>query len=216
MVNGADGMTYALRRVDKLRTTPEIASAVVAAWETVTHPGIVALRSAFVNYGGAWGAKLCRDSMRLAHGIVTRTALFFLHDYCPGAQTLAQRYFGTPAAPMPPLPEPLVWNIVVQVAAALRAIHMHGLACRVMSARRILVTGHHRCGACAGTAMHACAALIAVQCRVRINAVGVMDMLQFESKKSVAELQVRAPRGLALRPLTARAHSAKTWWHLGT
>lgn len=70
-------------------------------------------------------------------------ALFFAHDYCPGAQTLADKYLRSRG---PPLPEGRLWSIIVQVASALRSVHSHRMAARVVSAQRILVTGFHRCG----------------------------------------------------------------------
>lgn len=55
VVSHRDGLTYALRRVDKLRTTPEIASQVRDMWARVPHPNIVVLRDAFLHTGGAHG-----------------------------------------------------------------------------------------------------------------------------------------------------------------
>ena len=42
------------------------------------------------------------------------------------------------------LPESLIWSYVVQLSAALRTIHAHGLACRVMDPSKILLTDKSR------------------------------------------------------------------------
>ena len=39
------------------------------------------------------------------------------------------------------LSESLIWSYVVQLSSALRTIHAHGLACRVMDPTKIIVTG---------------------------------------------------------------------------
>lgn len=58
------------------------------------------------------------------------------------------------------LPESLIWRYVVQLTSALRCIHAAGLACRVMDPTKILVTD---------------------QSRIRINGVGVFDVLGYDS-----------------------------------
>ena len=42
------------------------------------------------------------------------------------------------------LPEPLIWNYVIQLTSALRYIHAAGLACRTLDPTKILVIGKHR------------------------------------------------------------------------
>merc|ERR1740130_44109 len=70
VVRQSDGIVFALRRVDKIRTTPQITQVVTKAWERVHNVGIVPLREIFVQSG----------------------ALFFLHDFMPGAKTVKERY----------------------------------------------------------------------------------------------------------------------------
>ena len=55
-----------------------------------------------------------------------------------------------------------------QLAVGLRAVHVSGLSFRGVLAGRVLVTGHNR---------------------VRFGSVGVLDVLEVESKKSLADLQ---------------------------
>ena len=44
----------------------------------------------------------------------------------------------------PGLKEPIIWNFVIQLASAVRAVHNAGLACRVIHPSKILVTGKSR------------------------------------------------------------------------
>jgi len=143
VVSEEDGMCYALRRIDNARTTHKIVLHALQKWSAVHSAGVIKLRTAFTQ----------------------SSALFFLRDYHPGSETLQQRYLDKHGAW---LPEPLIWSYVCQLVSALLAIHSTGIACRCVSASRILVTGHRR---------------------VRFNDAGVADVLEFESKKTVAELQ---------------------------
>ncbi|KAF7251000.1 PAN2-PAN3 deadenylation complex subunit pan3 [Varanus komodoensis] len=61
------------------------------------------------------------------------------------------------------LPESLIWAYVVQLSSALRTIHTAGLACRVMDPTKILVTG---------------------KTRLRVNCVGVFDVLTFDNSQN--------------------------------
>ena len=98
-------------------------------------------------------------------------ALVFTHDYYAGAQTMQARFFdslpggglefpfkpsgggmmagGTAAAPSSGhtglLKETLIWNFIVQLASAIRAVHNCGLACRVIHPTKLIITGESRC-----------------------------------------------------------------------
>nr|XP_028582233.1 PAN2-PAN3 deadenylation complex subunit PAN3 isoform X2 [Podarcis muralis] len=61
------------------------------------------------------------------------------------------------------LPESLIWAYIVQLSSALRTIHTAGLACRVMDPTKILVTG---------------------KTRLRVNCVGVFDVLTFDNSQN--------------------------------
>uniref|UniRef100_A0A8C7ZM91 PAN2-PAN3 deadenylation complex subunit PAN3 n=1 Tax=Oryzias sinensis TaxID=183150 RepID=A0A8C7ZM91_9TELE len=61
------------------------------------------------------------------------------------------------------LPESLIWAYIVQLSSALRTIHTAGLACRVMDPSKILITG---------------------KTRLRVNCVGVFDVLTFDNTQS--------------------------------
>lgn len=176
-----DGRTYALRRVENVRTNDEIASSAENLWRRIDHPNVLTLHRSFVSHG----------------------ALFFLTDYIPGAQSLKSRYLDTipsipeqnvercsPGSPsssvscpemssnlrrsMVPLPrsilvsESLIWSYICQLVSALYAIHTAGMACRSIDAAHILLAGQNR---------------------IRINGVGIIDVLEYDTKKSAAELQ---------------------------
>ena len=178
----ADGRTYALRRIENVRTTNEIANSAVHLWSRVVHPGVLPLHKAFVSHG----------------------ALFFLYDYIPGAQSLKTRYidvrattsvqqedrstrgcsparhFASPgqrsrsSSPgiairsASPLAERILWTYICQLVSAVYTIHMAGMACRSLDIAHVLLCD---------------------QGRIRINGVGIIDVLEYDTQKSVAELQ---------------------------
>lgn len=73
------------------------------------------------------------------------------------------------------LPEGLIWTYIVQLSSALRAIHTAGLACRVMDPTKILILA---------------------KSRLRVNCVGIFDVLTFDPSQSnplamISHYQVR-------------------------
>ena len=132
----------AMRRFDGVKATREQVDRSMKLWEQAVHPNIIMLH-------GAW---------------IHQRALFFTHEYFPGAQTLHERYLVRRV----PVPETTLWAFVCQLVTTLRAIHALGLACRVMHPLRVLWTSQNR---------------------IRINCVGVIDVLEAESAKSVEEAQ---------------------------
>jgi PAB-dependent poly(A)-specific ribonuclease subunit 3 len=93
-------------------------------------------------------------------------ALFFTHAYNPGAQTLKQRFIDQRGSP---LAETLLWRILIELLVGIRATHSHGVAVRAIGPSRILLVS--------GT-------------RVRINCVGISDVIEFESRRAVSDLQL--------------------------
>eukprot|EP01041_Mallomonas_annulata_P010985 gene10985-22949_t len=93
-------------------------------------------------------------------------AVFFAYAYHPAARTLRQRFIDQRG---PLLSEALLWRIFIQLATGLRFVHSRGLAVRFLSPVHILLTS--------GT-------------RVRFNYAGVSDVLEFESRRSLAEQQM--------------------------
>ncbi|EQC27370.1 hypothetical protein SDRG_14812 [Saprolegnia diclina VS20] len=120
VISETDGRTYALRRVENVRTTPGITQQAVDKWKKVVHANVVPLHRAFVSHG----------------------ALFFLSEYYPTATSLHAKYFGSQASSV--ASEAFLWSLLTQVTGALRAIHRHDMACQAIALRRLLVTGHNR------------------------------------------------------------------------
>lgn len=160
-LNQEDGNLYCLRRFDNVRSVSyKIATAVTERWNQgatlksglapAEHPGVVRFYRCFVS----------------------NRAVFFLHQYVPGARTLSERFTNNRV----PMPEPLLWSCIVQLVAAIRAVHAGNLACRVLQLNHVLCT----------TLMD--------RIRVQINCLGVVDALEFEARKQVGELQLEDMR----------------------
>lgn len=58
------------------------------------------------------------------------------------------------------LAESSLWNYIIQLTGAVRAIHTQGLACRTLEATKIL--------------------LVDSKSRIRINGCGILDVLNFD------------------------------------
>lgn len=133
-----DGQLYCLRRFDNVRSVSHrIAQAVADRWSKIRHPIVIPLERIFLS----------------------QRAVFFVHEYVPGARPLAER-----------LPERWIWSGLVQVVGALRAIHRQGLAARTLD-RHLLTT------------------LDATGLRFRLNCGGVIDTLEFERRVPMEVLQ---------------------------
>ncbi|GAB5566251.1 PAN2-PAN3 deadenylation complex subunit PAN3 isoform X3 [Prionailurus iriomotensis] len=117
-------------------------------------------------------------------------SLVFAYDFHAGGETMMSRHFNDPNAdayftkrkwgqhdgPLPRqhaglLPESLIWAYIVQLSSALRTIHTAGLACRVMDPTKILITG---------------------KTRLRVNCVGVFDVLTFDNSQNNNPLALMA------------------------
>lgn len=102
------------------------------------------------------------------------TSLVLFTDYHPSAKTLAENHLvhtnnqrGRPYG-SPFVPEPTLWSYIVQLASALKTIHSHGLAARTINPTKVLLTGKNR---------------------IRLNGLGIADMLQIEDSKPMEQLQ---------------------------
>ncbi|XP_078459104.1 PAN2-PAN3 deadenylation complex subunit PAN3 isoform X1 [Lampetra planeri] len=163
-VSSKDGMAYCLRRIHGYRLTNTKCMILIDMWKKQQHSNIVALREVFTTK--AFGE----------HSLV------FAHDFHAGAETLMSKHFSDPNAdaffnkrkwgqvngPLPRqhaglLPESLIWAYVVQLSSALRTVHSAGLACRVMHPSKILVGG---------------------KTRLRVNCVGIFDVLTFDGTQA--------------------------------
>uniref|UniRef100_A0AAV2L729 PAN2-PAN3 deadenylation complex subunit PAN3 n=1 Tax=Knipowitschia caucasica TaxID=637954 RepID=A0AAV2L729_KNICA len=163
-VNSKDDLPYCLRRIHGFRLVNTKCMMLVDMWKKIQHSNSVTLREVFTT-------KAFGD-----HSLV------FSYDFHAGAETMYSRHFNDPTAdsfftkrkwgqhePPPPrqhaglLPESLIWAYIVQLSSALRTIHTAGLACRVMDPSKIVITG---------------------KTRLRVNCVGVFDVLTFDSSQT--------------------------------
>jgi PAB-dependent poly(A)-specific ribonuclease subunit 3 len=155
-ISSKDGKTYALRRLENFRLTNETAIRSFQPWKRILNGSVVTIHEAFTTR--AFG-----DS-----------SLIMVTDYHPNAKSIAdehfkpvQRFHGRQATSSH-VPEQTLWGYLVQMASALKAIHGAGLAARLITPSKILLTSKNR---------------------IRLNACGIMDVVQFENTRSVTELQ---------------------------
>ena len=81
------------------------------------------------------------------------------------------------------LPESLIWTYVVQLSSALRTIHTAGLACRVMDPTKIVI--------CAKS-------------RLKVNCVGIFDVLTFDQNNPLAMISHYQVRFCAIQRVFLR------------
>ncbi|KAH6644555.1 PAB-dependent poly(A)-specific ribonuclease subunit PAN3 [Boeremia exigua] len=155
-VSSKDGKTYALRRLENFRLTNETAMRSFQPWKRILNGSVVTTHEAFTTR--AFG-----DS-----------SLIMVSDYHPNAKSLADehfkpvpRYHGRQAASSH-VSEQTLWGYLVQIGSALKAIHGAGLAARLITPSKILLTSKNR---------------------IRLNACGIMDVVQFENVRPIAEAQ---------------------------
>ena len=179
VVSREDGHLYCLRRVDSVRSVShKIAQIVSDRWASaVTMPS----QRAVLDHPGL---------VRFYQCFVANRAVFFIHQYCPGARTLRERFLGD-AMRAAPLSEPMIWSCVTQLVAAIRAVHGGNMACRTLQLNHILCHGESRI-------------------RLRINCLAVVDALEFESRKQVGDLQMEDMRDLGRLILSLASGSEVT------
>ncbi|GLV34006.1 Poly(A) specific ribonuclease subunit PAN3 [Carabus blaptoides fortunei] len=149
------GVRYCLRRVHGFRLQNTKCMLIVDMWKRIHHSNIVQLKEVFTT-------KAFGDN-----------SIIFVYDYHPGSETLLTKHFSQsenlngytdpfssdPNAPRPyshqkntllrqqqsnKLPEPVIWNYIIQLTSALRIIHAAGLACRALDPTKIILTGRSR------------------------------------------------------------------------
>jgi PAB-dependent poly(A)-specific ribonuclease subunit 3 len=156
-VSSKDGKTYALRRLENFRLTSETAIRSAQPWKRILNGSVVTIHEAFTTR--AFG-----DS-----------SLILVTDYHPNSKSLAdehfkpmQRFHGRQPTSSH-VPEQVLWGYITQIASALKAIHGSGLAARLITPSKILLTAKNR---------------------IRLNACAIMDIVQFENARPVSEAQV--------------------------
>ena len=108
------------------------------------------------------------------------SSLIVVTDYHPTAQTLADKYFavgrhgGASRSPQI-IPENELWTYILELASALKAIHEGGSAAQTLMPSKVLVTSKNR---------------------LRLNGCGVLDIVQYEQRRPVTELQRSDLEGL--------------------
>ncbi|KAG9966631.1 PAB-dependent poly(A)-specific ribonuclease subunit pan3, partial [Aureobasidium melanogenum] len=132
--------------------------------------------------------QLCSEAPRSNGNVVTvhdafttrafgDSSLIVVTDYHPLSQTLADKIFTpntrNPGGTLSRSPGSYVtdhelWGYIVQLASALKAIHSIGLAARLMTPQKILITS---------------------KSRLRLNSCGILDITQYEQGRSISELQ---------------------------
>ncbi|XP_060519443.1 PAN2-PAN3 deadenylation complex subunit Pan3 [Cylas formicarius] len=167
------GVHYCLRRIHGFRLQNTKCMALVEMWKKLSHSSIVQLKEVFTT-------KAFGD-----------TSLIFVYYYHPGSETLLTKHF-SPDQPDPftndvstprpysyqknnilrhqqtnKLPEPLIWNYIIQLTSALRLIHSSALACRSLDPTKIIITSKNR---------------------LRLSCLGVMDVLLHDSNSSINHL----------------------------
>ncbi|XP_059105325.1 PAN2-PAN3 deadenylation complex subunit PAN3 isoform X3 [Peromyscus eremicus] len=171
-VNSKDDLPYCLRRIHGFRLVNTKCMVLVDMWKKIQHSNIVTLREVFTTKAFA------------------EPSLVFAYDFHAGGETMMSRHFndsnadayftkrkwGQHDGPLPRqhaglLPESLIWAYIVQLSSALRTIHTAGLACRVMDPTKILITG---------------------KTRLRVNCVGVFDVLTFDNSQNNNPLALMA------------------------
>ncbi len=145
-----------MRRLENFRLTSETAIRSAQPWKRILNGSVVTIHEAFTTR--AFG-----DS-----------SLILVTDYHPNSKSLADEHL----KPMPRfhgrqpasshVPEQVLWGYIVQIASALKAIHGSGLAARLITPSKILLTAKNR---------------------IRLNACSIMDIVQFDNARPVAELQ---------------------------
>ncbi|KAJ5430698.1 Zinc finger CCCH-type [Penicillium cf. griseofulvum] len=125
----------------------------------------------------AW-KRVCNASVVTIHDAFTSrsfqdSSLIFVTDYHPLSKTLADQHLSAatgryPSRPNSPIPEQILWGYMTQIANGLKAIHASGLAARVLEPSKVLITA---------------------KTRIRINACAILDVVQFDTQRTMADLQ---------------------------
>lgn len=101
------------------------------------------------------------------------SSLVFAQDYHPLSKTLAEQHFanaqgGSRFRAPERVQESVLWSYIVQISNALKAIHQANLAARCIDISKIILTDKNR---------------------IRLNACSILDVVQFETRRPIQELQ---------------------------
>jgi PAB-dependent poly(A)-specific ribonuclease subunit 3 len=90
------------------------------------------------------------------------------YDYHPNSVTLEKYHFTLHPTY---ISEEVLWSYTTQLASAIRAIHAAGLACRVVTLSKVILTSKNR---------------------VRISGVAIKDVVAYDSHTKLPHYQVHA------------------------
>ncbi|XP_054159365.1 PAN2-PAN3 deadenylation complex subunit Pan3-like [Oppia nitens] len=177
--NSKTGQLFCLRRLHSFQPNSANAKQMIAAidsWKKLLHSNVVQLRQVFTT-------KAFGDN-----------SLIFVYDYHSMANTMMSHYFhssstssssssmnGYSGSSRPYsqqqsqrklLPEPLIWNFIIQISSALRAIHLAGLSCRALDPTKIIITSGTSSTGSANSQEYP---------RLRLNGCAVFDVLGNDS-----------------------------------
>lgn len=167
-----DGNFYALRRLEGTLVFYEI----VIIVRLLTFIGFRLTNEKAIRSVQAW-KRVCNGSVVTVHDAFTSrsfqdSSLIFVTDYHPLSKTLAEQHLNAgnrfQNRPNTPIAEQVLWSYMTQIANALKAIHSNGLAAKIIDPSKVLLTAKNR---------------------VRLNACAVMDVVQYEAQRPIAELQ---------------------------
>jgi len=163
-----DGHLYCLRRLDNVRSVSyKIATAVTERWTTAQ---TVTTGAPLVEHPGI---------VRFYRMFLSNRAVFCIHEYVPACRTLRERFLDVNAGGGMPFPEQLIWSCITQLTSAIRAVHGASLACRTLQLNHILCSTPNWSWNDGDMS----------RLRLRINCIGIVDALEFEARKGLAELQ---------------------------
>lgn len=106
---------------------------------------------------------------------VAQRAVFFVHQYIPKSHSLKDLVDSGAS-----LSENILWSCVTQLVSAIRTIHKNNLAVRCLRLRYVLSTTDSTNR----------------RLRLRLGCLGIVDALEFESRKNTEELQCEDIRDL--------------------
>ncbi|KAF4634548.1 hypothetical protein G7Y89_g3563 [Cudoniella acicularis] len=123
-----------------------------------------------------WRRVNCSGVVSVVDAFTTRafgdSSLIFVTNYHPLSKTLVEHHFtntnrfGNRVAQT--VPEPVLWSYIVQLASAVKSVHSANLAVRCMDPSKVILTDKGR---------------------IRLNACSVLDVVQFDAQRPLAELQ---------------------------
>lgn len=124
-----------------------------------------------------WKRVNCGNVVSLHDAITTRafgdSSLVFVQDYHPLSKTLMEVHFANTHPSRYGrghlgVQEPVLWSYLVQFSNAIKSVHNAGLAIRCWDLSKIIVTDKNR---------------------IRMSGCGILDVTQFEHRRSLQELQ---------------------------